>query len=370
MPTETLPTVAVSSPGVDLSQATSDFNQAADAYQQAKVDLAAAYSAAESVQAATDAAQLADTSTWQTPRSIDVLNDVLENIQIRTDDVPVMASDAPVIEGQASMLRITTDGIRADIKILDDAINAIHDNQIAWARNVLNAAISYANSAQSTPSGLPGNDLIVAQQNRLAAAQQMLDGLDDAEPGSVGPEAAEAALALVVAHESFMVSSSGSCGGVEMPGTVAATVCGGVPNNVVKLPLVKFASYYSEQIFQTPSGNIGCSLAGGNAQCTINRHSWALPPVMSAVCSMGVMDGDCRYAGFWFESGGVQLVAPSGQQGWETAKGDRLAIPTLSYGKSIQKGSVVCSSASSGVTCWNIKTHHGYKMSADQFLYW
>ena len=62
----------------------------------------------------------------------------------------------------------------------------------------------------------------------------------------------------------------------------------------------------------------------------------------------------------------------SGVPPWASTKGDnKVTIPTLAYGSTADMAeSVACYSDPDGITCWDVLTHHGFKVSADTFLHW
>ncbi|MDR3069707.1 MAG: hypothetical protein LBU38_01690, partial [Propionibacteriaceae bacterium] len=45
-------------------------------------------------------------------------------------------------------------------------------------------------------------------------------------------------------------------------------------------------------------------------------------------------------------------------------------LPILEYGTSFSGDQWVCSSSKTGMTCWNTKTYHGFKLSRSAQLTW
>jgi hypothetical protein len=104
-------------------------------------------------------------------------------------------------------------------------------------------------------------------------------------------------------------------------------------------------------LFHSPSGNIGCSLAGYGARCDVDQHSWT-PPPKPASCDLD-----------W---GGGVGVSRHGKADY-TCAGDTTLHQgnTLAYGASVQRGRFRCKSLTSGVRCVNRRNKHGFKVSAD-----
>ena len=108
--------------------------------------------------------------------------------------------------------------------------------------------------------------------------------------------------------------------------------------------------------FQSPSGNIGCIVASGTARCDIKQRSWR-PPARPASCPSQVDFGQGLEVG---ASGPGRLVCA----------GDTALNPSahrLAYGTRSEVGSLRCDSASSGVTCTNTSTGHGFFISAGSY---
>ncbi len=94
--------------------------------------------------------------------------------------------------------------------------------------------------------------------------------------------------------------------------------------------------------FQSPSGNIGCIIAGGVARCDIKQRNWSPPPRPSS-CPKQVDFGQ-------------GLEVPSSGAGRFVCAGDTALDPTaakLAYGTSTGTGQITCTSAASGMTCKN-----------------
>lgn len=108
--------------------------------------------------------------------------------------------------------------------------------------------------------------------------------------------------------------------------------------------------------FRSPSGNIGCMIIDGVARCDIVKRNWSPPPRPS----------DCPNVVDYGQ--GIELSGP-GQAKFVCA-GDTARDPTskiLNYGTASQVGDFWCWSATTGVTCTNRKSHHGFELSLQSY---
>jgi hypothetical protein len=109
----------------------------------------------------------------------------------------------------------------------------------------------------------------------------------------------------------------------------------------------------SEAEFRTPSGNIFCSLTESAVRCDIVKKSWT-PPAKPADCDLDFGNG---------------LFIDRGRAG-VTCAGDTLIGVTqlpLAYGESLRAGSVLCTSANSGLTCRDETTGRGFTLATSRY---
>ena len=101
--------------------------------------------------------------------------------------------------------------------------------------------------------------------------------------------------------------------------------------------------------FKSPSGNIGCMIIAGTARCDIRKRTWSPPPRPSS-CPNIVDFGQGLIVG---GSGAARFVCA----------GDTSADPSaapLAYNSDTVVGNFTCSSTSSGMTCTNTASGHGF----------
>jgi Family of unknown function (DUF6636) len=110
-------------------------------------------------------------------------------------------------------------------------------------------------------------------------------------------------------------------------------------------------SGYTE--FQSPSKNIHCDIVVGGganaARCDIGKHSFHAPPKPRS----------CH-----FEWGFSVAVRRHGH--WACVNDPATGDPNprvLAYGHSTRLGHIRCASRKSGMTCRNLNTGHGFKLS-------
>jgi len=108
--------------------------------------------------------------------------------------------------------------------------------------------------------------------------------------------------------------------------------------------------------FQSPSGNIGCSLVNGRARCDISKRNWSPPPPPPG-CPSEVSFGQ-----------GLE-VGPNDESGSFVCAGDTTLnpeAPRLAYGSNDASGGLLCTSRTVGVTCTN-SAGHGFFISIQSY---
>jgi hypothetical protein len=124
------------------------------------------------------------------------------------------------------------------------------------------------------------------------------------------------------------------------PATAKPTGSGEPPARVVRLAA-----------FQSPSGNIGCAIAGGVARCDIAQRSWQPPPRPPSCPS------ESDYGqGLEVERHAAAHLVCAG----DTARDP--SSPKLAYGTAAQIGGVTCVSRPTGITC-TAAGGHGFAVS-------
>ncbi|MBU2662193.1 hypothetical protein KOI35_01600 [Actinoplanes bogorensis] len=104
-----------------------------------------------------------------------------------------------------------------------------------------------------------------------------------------------------------------------------------------------------EAMFKTPSQNIACALTASDVRCDIVRKSWT-PPAKPADCDLDWGNGLVVSGGkVVFTCAGDTVIGSSDQ--------------TLEYGQALRAGSVRCDSESSGLTCKDEETGHGFTLA-------
>ena len=109
--------------------------------------------------------------------------------------------------------------------------------------------------------------------------------------------------------------------------------------------------------FQSPSGNIGCSLKTGGVSCEIKNYTWFIPrPPDYQMGGRGnifiLTRGSAPVAGVWHSD----HQFPDGS-------------PTLGYGQSRTAGTITCESdsESAGMTCTDSSTGHYFRVSRESY---
>ena len=104
--------------------------------------------------------------------------------------------------------------------------------------------------------------------------------------------------------------------------------------------------------FTLPSKNIGCLVTADSARCDISDKQWKPP----------AKPDDCEQAwgnGVTVTADGATLVCAG-----DTVMG---AAEILDYGKAVQVGQFVCTSASAGIRCTHAPSGHGFTLARAEY---
>jgi hypothetical protein len=107
--------------------------------------------------------------------------------------------------------------------------------------------------------------------------------------------------------------------------------------------------------FQSPSGNIYCTLAADGAACDISDYTYQPPP-----------PPECGKHISW----GSRFTLTPGKPAAMECHGDTLRVPgesTLNYGQTISAGTITCASEQSGMKCTDTSSGHYFRVSRDSF---
>lgn len=138
---------------------------------------------------------------------------------------------------------------------------------------------------------------------------------------------------------------AGSNRGDEGEGTVQTDVTGTSQTERVR-PAPDSA--ISAQLIQSPSLNISCEISSTSASCSILERNYA---------EAGLPDCPDRLFSIVVEQE-TSLACGSEYLG---SVGD--SVTTLEYGMTVANDTVACESDTTGMTCWNQWTGHGFKIS-------
>ncbi|CAM3217689.1 hypothetical protein BST27_23580 [Mycobacterium intermedium] len=107
--------------------------------------------------------------------------------------------------------------------------------------------------------------------------------------------------------------------------------------------------------FTSPSGNIGCIIDLSSVRCDVRDRTWS-PPPRPASCDQHMNFGQ----GIVLDVGHSARFVCAG----DTALGGG---PALAYGSTITKGSLVCESTMSGVSCRDTAHGGSFEISRDSY---
>ncbi len=109
--------------------------------------------------------------------------------------------------------------------------------------------------------------------------------------------------------------------------------------------------------FQTPSGNIVCTIDNTSAACDISDFIYEPPP-----------PPECGKHIAW----GSRFVLAPGNPGAIECHGDTLRVPgepTLNYGQTISAGTITCDAQPSGVKCTDTSSGHYFQVSREAYSF-
>ncbi len=138
--------------------------------------------------------------------------------------------------------------------------------------------------------------------------------------------------------------------------STAAVTTSSTTTSTAPVPSEPPTSFVHEETFQSPTGNIGCSMIGGIARCDIGKRDWSPPPRPSSCPSITDYGQGLEVS----RSGPARVVCAG-----DTARDP--SAPRLQYGTASQVGDFICVSRTSGVTCTDRFDGHGFLISIQSY---
>ncbi|MGU3500507.1 hypothetical protein [Mycobacterium sp. C31M] len=137
----------------------------------------------------------------------------------------------------------------------------------------------------------------------------------------------------------------------------AATAAFAYGTPPLEVALVRSQLWLVEELtgFQSPSGNVGCSIDVDMVRCDIAERNWA-PPPRPADCHPNVGSGQ----GLMVWAAGTSEVVCAG----DTTLGYGEVLP---YGDAIQAGRLQCDSTETAMRCFDRDTKHGFSLSREGY---
>jgi uncharacterized protein DUF6636 len=110
----------------------------------------------------------------------------------------------------------------------------------------------------------------------------------------------------------------------------------------------------AQELFLTPSKNIGCALSASSVRCDIGRREWPSPT---------------KPAGCELDYGNGLVVENTGPARFSCA-GDSLlggGQGILEYGHALRAGDFLCDSESAALRCSNRRSGHGFTLAVESY---
>lgn len=106
--------------------------------------------------------------------------------------------------------------------------------------------------------------------------------------------------------------------------------------------------------FSSPSKNIGCRITEDDARCDVSNYEWSELPAKPVDCE--------------FDWGGALIVGQKGPGEVGCVSDTELgATDVLAYGTATTAHGFTCTSESSGMTCRNDATGHGFEIARARY---
>lgn len=147
---------------------------------------------------------------------------------------------------------------------------------------------------------------------------------------------------------------------VKPPSGIDPQVCGPAPSKLVELK--------PPNMFTLPSRNIACEINSNTVLCYIKEYTFkpardpGNPPnnmVVWVGSEIYIHKGKAAIGEYDTEPG------PAANAAWEGG-----SITILGYGKTTAIGRIACTSQTTGLTCWDTSTHHGFLFSKSKYVIW
>lgn len=118
------------------------------------------------------------------------------------------------------------------------------------------------------------------------------------------------------------------------------------------IPSIKTRTVQDAELvsFVSPSGNIHCELDTAQVRCEVDESTWKLPPKPAT----------CHHLD-WIAGLEISGGTASGVCAGDSVRGD--GGSTLAYGHALQNSRVRCVSESTGMTCTDRTSKHGFTLS-------
>jgi len=345
--------------------AQSDFQDAAAYYQQEQVWLQIAITTGQEMIDEASPTQINDPST------LDTLNSQVEQAMTVTFEDLTMPSGTSAIKSRTATLKTAGHVLAGQVDSLTSAMNDVNASYLMWATDSLQAELNNANDMLIAYQGRVSDDLLSDLLDAINNAQDALDAMTTGQSDTY--YGIEAIGELVAAEQAILSSAPVQCdNGVDLPKGVDPMVCQGMPASAITgLGLDE----YGNHVFQLPSGNIGCDSTSTDwIECEAATQTWKLPKALIDACKAST-DPEFAYSCaegvvIGISDGTTQVIPHTDVMLWMSDKMENQKIAVLQYGQVANVGQIACLSATDGITCWDITTNHGFKMSKTKLLYW
>ncbi|MCL1907352.1 MAG: hypothetical protein FWG08_05495 [Propionibacteriaceae bacterium] len=305
------------------------------------------------------------------PAVLDDMIPLLAQAQTLIKSPPAMAEKTPDIRNQTQQMNIDNEDVLSMILDLFFATDMVDKSRVEYFTDRLSALIDQAQEAYDHSEGLvPDEQIRTSLMETIESAQQAQESLPTLKRTAVVESFGEQSQALADGIAAIAAVQQTRCyNDVLVPFGIDPIVCGGMP--IEALPYRVNGPHMEATIFKMPSGNIACSTDGYTQRgmyCEILNRNWRTPPELMPNNPHGVDVGAWM---IWDGQVSVGLAYGGGDvYNWEWAREEGIGIPVLQYGKIADMQVAACKSQETGVLCWDVTTHHGFRINLTDFVYW
>jgi len=340
-------------------QARADFRSAKEHYETTQQELRNAIGQAEQTLATVGEDEVDNLTLLTT------LESTIADANELLDVSPEMPATTKAIRAETKRLNTRREQIVAMTASVGNATSDVNSNRAQIATIAVTELMNSAQELYDTSEGLVPDDAVrQSLLTVLTAARQNIDAVNTTNHESVLETIAEQRAALEMATNAVLAVKKTKCeNGTVLPPGIDAMVCGGMPEDAS----VTKVSGRSTIQFSLPSGDVGCTkdaFTTGAMICEVPERKWDFPDSVGNDC---ITSAPCHAT---ITNSEVRGTSSYSAQPWQSNQSNGVKAPVLKVGKVADFGDVACLSTEQGAVCWDVTSHHGFRVNKDSFTRW